>query len=211
MIAVSVTHKAQPAAYSSPGDPLGAYQGTIYQPPTATTALFVGDEDVTGVASKVCDTLGWICNTDAVAGSGYTSGERYATRIAGDAAKYPADVVVITGGGHDDGALLSDEAAATVSLVQTVRKQYPSAAVVLVSPFTTVGRSALGLSDLRGSLSFTALGSKATFIDALGQSWVTPEDAGRYVETSGTLTAAGQAYVAGRLVDALRADHVGGL
>jgi hypothetical protein len=211
LLVVAVSHKSKAAPYTSPGDPLGAYQDKIYQPPTPTIGLFVGDENVADIEAATCDTLGWICNTDGVAGSGYVSGRRYASRLSADAAKYPADVVIVTGGGHDDLASADDQATATVDYVNRVHTAYPQAKIVIVTPFDSVSRNVAGLQTLRGALEFTAFGSKAALVDPLGESWINESNSLQYLSLAdGSLNPTGQVYVAGRLVAALRAQHIGG-
>jgi hypothetical protein len=105
---------------------------------------------------------------------------------------------------------VDDQAAATIGYQRRLQQAYPQAKIVFVTPFSAVNRDGDGLQALRASLQFTAFGSKAALIDPLGESWINFANAGQYVASDGSLTPSGQVYVAGRLVSALRAQHIGG-
>ena len=119
----------------------------------------------------------------------------------------PAAAVVVALGLAEYGPT-SYRSAVVENVLERVKKEQPTAQVIVVGPFWPDGSptpEALAFDD---SVAVTAGSLGLPFIDPIGQRWITgrPQEAGnalRYISKDGNPTQTGHDYVAGRLVDAI--------
>jgi hypothetical protein len=124
-----------PAATGSP-DVTALFVGDGY------TAQFPGVPKSPSFATQACVTLKLVCNLDGQDLTGYQADGHgaapgfmpYPSRLAVDAGKYTADLVVISGG-REDLAGAGDEEAIVQAYLGSVRQAYPAAKIVVLEPF----------------------------------------------------------------------------
>jgi hypothetical protein len=179
---------------------------------TSTNVLFVGDEVAAGLdaggleasfAAQTGKALGWEYNIDAHPGSGYVadgpnqlgSYGSYGDRASDDAQRYPADVIVVSGGEND--RLLERFGASVIAYFATLRSSYPNAQFVILEPFYA-GVAPDGLATKARTLYQAAVRARMTWVDTTG--WLVAEQ----IDASGAVSAAGQRAIAQRLTVALR-------
>jgi lysophospholipase L1-like esterase len=111
-------------------------------------ALFVGDSYTDGAAgvsrsdtyaSRICASYNWICNIDAIGGSGFTNGgERsYPQRLPETRDAWKGDYVFITGGRNDidKDTNAGDEDRAIQRYFTDVRSAYPDSKIFVLEAF----------------------------------------------------------------------------
>jgi lysophospholipase L1-like esterase len=114
-------------------------------------ALFVGDSYTHGArdvdaqhtyAPLTCRRLAWTCRLDAVGGSGFVRGREnhqdYLSRLPEAKEKYHPDYVFVTGGRNDlfrPEISQADIIAAVTTYLTKVRAAFPTAKLVVLSPF----------------------------------------------------------------------------
>lgn len=177
--------------------------------------LFVGDSYTAGggtvgapftFADLTCDRLGWSCYKDAQGGTGYTADGKvndpaytpYAGRLKRTRATVRPDLVIVSGGRNDVGA--SGEAAAVARYLSAARAAFPSARIIVLSPFWNDDRPPQVLRDVHTATRDGAARVAATWIDTTG--WLDPSMMG---PDDVHPTAAGHEQLARRLIIAVRA------
>lgn len=210
VVVVGGSGRAQPA-YATP---VGFYEKVAQAQSPPIRALFIGDDYAAGTegllsadtfAGLACARLGWVCNVDAESGTGYVSNGHdvkvthspYLDRLAHTSKTFAADVVVVSGGRNDGASPRS--ATAIGAYFRAVRRAYPEAEVIALSPFWEDARVPSWLARQRVRVQTAARAGRTCFIDTTG--WLRPA-----LITEGTLqpTADGQSVIADRLVAELK-------
>ncbi|MBT2517799.1 SGNH/GDSL hydrolase family protein [Streptomyces sp. ISL-90] len=167
-----------------------------------------------GWASIAVGTLGWSATIDGVGGTGFTEdlatdgrvGVDFGPRLEAHARNGEQyDVIVLQGGLNDwaaDSAVESDKVRATI---ETARREWPSAAVIVFGP-TAPPASDHRLRNLT-TIRTAAIASGATFIDpSEPRRWINAGNTDRFDVGDGLhLNDAGYAYLAARFVSAIEA------
>jgi len=162
---------ASPSASVSPSAALSPSPSPSVSPATlaGTTMLVLGDAWAVGPTSFACQaavTARMTCQARGVAGSGYLkAATRGVPKVAG------VSVVVLMGGSFDATRPAAGVATAGRTTVAAVRAAYPSARLVVLSPFVTSGGRGATLGALDAALRTAATAASGTFVDTSG--WFT--------------------------------------
>jgi hypothetical protein len=131
--------------------------------------LVLGDAWAVGTTSFACQAAmaaQMTCQARGVAGSGYLKAATGAVpKVTG------VSVVVLMGGSFDATRPAAGVAAAGRTTVAAVRAAYPSARLVVLSPFVTSGGRGATLGALDAALRTAATEASGTFVDTNG--WFT--------------------------------------
>jgi lysophospholipase L1-like esterase len=192
----------------------------------APSALFVGDSYTQGTgagdtrrgyACLTAAAMGWNCNLDAQGGTGFLNAGApgvpgsapFIDRLAGDRARFLADVIVVDGGRNDGGLPLGDVVTAAASYLRELRRIWPKSSIIVVVPtylWSTPENYGYG-TGLAEALRPVLAGIGGHLIDPLSERWVAPEQVARFTWTDGIHPdAAGHEYLAERLTADLVRD-----
>jgi lysophospholipase L1-like esterase len=180
------------------------------------TAIIVGDSYAEGAGGiplqstfpvLACNQLGWVCNIDAQGGTGYASdgedaalsNERYVGRLDHLASSYTADYFIVTGGRND--ANKSGAQASIKDYLTRIRRAFPSAKIVIISPFWGNQQPPQEMVQLRQIVKSESLAVGAIWVDS--SNWL---NSGLVGLDGVHPNLAGQRALADRLVQALRAN-----
>jgi len=216
----STSQAAEPA-----GDPASAAPPRLHVP----VVFMLGDSYTAGIksvppektyAAETARRLGWQVVIAGYAGTGFMArgkiGKNFADLYDAQLAWRPAPDMIVVSGGHNDRHPPDQVALAANRLLTEITVRWPKTHVVLVGPMWGGDPPPRAL-RVRDALRTTATTLKVPFIDPLAERWITGNvhkgtgNAKRYILPDGTHpTAAGNRYIADRLVTALRArglDH----
>lgn len=185
----------------------------------APVLMFVGDSFTvgsgpvpawSGYAAETARRLGWQPVIAGAGGTGYLSrgrvGRSFQESFEAELSWRPAPDLLIVSGGHNDGrwtGLWVRRAAA--KLLWTVRARWPATRVVMVGPIW-LDRAPARAYRVRDALAQVAAREGVTFLDPMGQRWVTGSRAEIVLPDGVHPTLAGHARLAGWLAGALRAQ-----
>lgn len=181
----------------------------------APSALFVGDSFPAGSGAPSKDegaaclaarTLGWTCNLDAQAGSGFVADGRQSDpgnspliqRLAHSKNTYLADIVVIDAGRNDRDAPQEQLKAAISTYLEAVRAAWPKAEIVVIEPYFMDTQAPVLSGSVLAHLRAATEQVEGHVLSPQAAAWILPGSDSRYLD------AAGHRYIAQRLVAALR-------
>lgn len=178
-------------------------------------ALFFGDSVTFGTgrdgdsdpraADVAAEALGWQATVSGHPGTGYamasSSEEPFTTTFPAVATGQAWDVIVIQGSSNDADADVSREelASSIAEVVASARAQQPSAAIVLIGPYSIKGS---GYDVERAVLAETAANLGLPFIDSVKRGWLANQP--ELIADEYHPNTAGHAVLGGSWADALR-------
>jgi lysophospholipase L1-like esterase len=192
------------------------------EPQRRPAVLWVGDSYAAGVGSSkgvgypelVCARLTWDCTVDAQGGTGFVANGHnnspdfvpFVDRLEEDAARVTPDLVLIDGGRNDEREPPMTLVTAASAYVAQLRATYPEARFVFVVP-TFLKPQTVNEARIGRVLAQLADQQNGELIDPGGLEWVRSEAQGRSLIARDGVhpNDAGHAFVADRLVDALKA------
>jgi lysophospholipase L1-like esterase len=194
------------------------------RPVRAPVVMFLGDSYTTGklgqlpertYAAETARALGWQVILGGYRGTGFVAkghvGKTFAVLFDEQLAWRPAPDLVIVSGGHND-RLHSPAVVAEAAkrLFTTIQQRWTGARLVVLGPMWG-GDPVPEVIAIRDALAGVAQEQHLTFIDPLGERWITGDrtlgtgNAQSYILPDGTHpTVEGARYIAGRLVTDLR-------
>jgi len=187
--------------YSFRADPVvepgtGVVDPTPAQDVGPPSALWVGDDftaglgasepRVDGYACRTSITLGWTCNLDAQAGTGYINNGRtnddtylpFKDRLTTVRRKYLADVIFVDGGRNDGNKGVNLAGTAAENFLKRLRALWPDAEIVVIAPYYLAStRQTYGFGvGLTDRLKPVVKAIDAHLIDPIGKGWIPPPD-----------------------------------
>ena len=169
--AVTTTTAAPPSVSAPPSPPASPSPSPSASVTglAGTTMLVLGDAWAVGPNSFACQAAvaaRMTCQARGVAGSGYLkAATRAVPKVSG------VSVVVLIGGSFDAGRPAAGVAAAGRTTVAAVRTAYPSARLIVLSPFVTSGGRGATLGALDTALRTAAEAASGSYLDTSG--WFT--------------------------------------
>lgn len=154
--------------------------------------------------------LGWSVDVNAVSGTGYLneaggSEQSYPERAADIPKGTTADVVLVQGGSNDHDDSLSAIAAAETRTIATLRRIFPTARIVLLGPGPDPAPVTAAQIAIDDTLERTAEAHSVAYISMLDERWITDQNVNSVIDPSTHHpTVVGDAYLGGRLADALK-------
>lgn len=195
--------------------PSAAPTATASAAPVATvTAVVLGDSFSTGKGNPdgtptalqlATRALRWTTTLRAARGSGFTTANGVAARLAAVAAA--PTVLVIQAGASDTAARAEDLTRAVGAVLDTARRRFPETRVVLVGPVAMEQPADGQLVRVDRTLAAVARARGVAYVDPIAAGWITPANAGALTASTGFYpNAQGHAYLARRLRTALAAS-----
>lgn len=190
----------------------------------SAVSLWIGDSftDGDGAASpskgEACLTaaaVGWTCQLDAKASTGFVAGGLAVTaraagsllaRLPADAAAYQPSVVVIDAGRADIGLALPTVEKAISTFDAAVHADWPSAHIVQIVPYYLTSTSEPYGGALASYISSQMALVGGTVIDPIAEGWIDAESARLTIADHVHPDAAGHAYLATHLAADLQKD-----
>jgi hypothetical protein len=209
MIVLALQPKAQPRVQLArsfvPATSVGA--------PTQPSSLWIGDSYTAGEGAssaqdaescRAAAVMGWICNLDAEAGTGFVNdghvNEPVASRLATDRTQYLADVVIVDAGRDDVTFAASRVRRAIAMTFRRIHADWPKARLVVIDPYLMTSSKEIDPA-LTQYLRSTTKRYGGLFLDPIAEGWISP------AKTQGLTTAdgldpkpAGHRYIARHLV-----------
>ncbi|MFJ6159175.1 SGNH/GDSL hydrolase family protein [Pseudarthrobacter sp. NPDC092184] len=190
--------------------------------PSGARVLFLGDSYAAGVGAANAQVeafpavlaagQGWSADVEAVPGTGYTNdngqpGSAYSDRVkqvpGGD-----YDLVVIQGGQNDRRADADALNTAVKNVVSEAKQKWPAAQIVVLGPSAPQPLGA-GLTEATSVIE-AAVGDSAVFINPARLAWFTEANSAGLAAPDGAhLNAAGHAYLAEKIAEAINAATAG--
>ena len=212
--------RVQPAA-ATPPTPVA----TTPPPPDA---LFIGDSYTAGAggggsgpgtsfACLTADAMGWHCVNAGEPGTGYVNdagrqrrGYRaYPDRIAGYAETTSPRYVVLSGGRNDRDTTFAARTDAARRTLDALQLHFPAATIVVVGPFWQDDDVPRALRRFTTWLRTEAGRRGLVFLDPEAEWWLNSRNSASYIGRDGIHpTPAGHAYLARRMVAALRSAGI---
>lgn len=179
------------------------------------SALFVGDSFAAGTGAPSRDdahsclaavTMGWICNLDAQAGTGFiadghNNDDTYARlidRLPATKDKYLADIIIVDAGRNDRRVPSDQLKAAITTYLDALRRAWPKAELVVIEPYFLNNSEPVLPQPVRDHLRAETKRLGGHLIDPYKEGWVLPGS------ESKDLDAETHREIAQRLVAALR-------
>ncbi|MFE3454855.1 SGNH/GDSL hydrolase family protein [Nonomuraea sp. NPDC059194] len=184
----------------------------------APVMMFVGDSFTVGsgpvrtwetYATETARRLGWQPVVAGAGGTGFVNrgrvGRSFEQSFLAELAWRPApDLLVISGGHNDRRSTESRVRQAAARLVWSVKAHWPRTRIVMVGPIW-IDRAPRQAYVVRDALAEVALRERITFLDPLGQRWISGRRADVLLPDGVHPTVEGHARLAQWLVSALRA------
>lgn len=203
----------QPPPLDETGQPVAAFLGDSF----TEAGNVKPDQSFVDIVSKY---FGYFPTNDGSGGTGYLNpGPAYLhrspipDRVPNVVAQHPA-LVLVAGGINDAGRSDSDAALSSAidKTLDGLTAGLPTARIVVVGCWWPNQKPTADAVRINGLLKKAATDRHLGFIDPIGDKWITgtndanpPGNRAQYIGSDGTHpNAAGQAYIAGRLIDDLR-------
>jgi hypothetical protein len=176
------------------------------------TLLVVGDAYAATYPDLVADKMGWSLVGDIRDGTGFveggdanpSGGAPFVARLAGDAAAYHVDYVLIDGG-RDDLVLPPERVvAAADEYLGKVHSEWPKAKIILILPNYATSTPNDNYPAVALGLRSSAERVGAYVIDPVAQRWYSDVDAKGLVWREAHLNSAGDSYYGDRVVENLK-------
>lgn len=179
-----------------------------YQP----TLLVVGDSYSALYPDLVADKMGWSLAVDIRDGTGFVGGQDhnspggapFIARLAGDAAAYHVDYVLIDGGRNDLDVPPERVAAAADEYLNKVHSEWPKAKIIVILPTYATTDVVSTYPAVAQGLRSAAESVGAYVIDPVAQRWYSDVDANGLVWRGVHLNTAGDSYYADKVVANLK-------
>jgi lysophospholipase L1-like esterase len=182
------------AAVVAIGPHFSSASSSVAQHDTSTlpVSLWIGDSYTVGAGARsgrygeaiaTSVALGWQTDLDAEGGTGFVAAGPHRhrrhrqtrpipARLATDASSFPGvDVVVVDGGRNDRGHPESKVRRAVVASLDTVAKDFPASAVVVIAPFLITSKPG-DFIPIRRLLRQQATRHGFAFVDPIGEGWI---------------------------------------
>lgn len=168
-----------------------------------------------GYAYRLSRNLGWPTEVDGVANTGFTwggggngdEGNDYINRILrrADAGSFVPNVLFMQGGQNDHRAEPTDLFNKVAETIDTAREAWPGIQIIVMGPSQPMPGGKL-LQRVSSPIGQAAGAAKVPFISPLNGRWFTDKNSPGYYgdENGSSLNNAGHAYLAGKILEALR-------
>ena len=176
------------------------------------TLLVVGDAYGATYPDSIADKMGWSLVADIRDGTGFvaggdadpTGGSPFGARLAGDAAAYHVDYVLVDGGRNDLDLPPERVVAAADEYLGGVHSRWPRAKIILILPNYATAAPNDSYPAVAQGLRDSAASVGAFVIDPVAQRWYSDVDAKGLVWRETHLNSAGDSYYGDRIVENLR-------
>ena len=192
----------------------------LVAPPSQVASLWVGDSFTAGAGAvrprqgEACLTakmMGWLCTLDAQAGTGFLNEGKAGDpsfvpiegRLRHTKEQFVADVIVVDGGRNDLTAPAGALELAMSSYFTALRTAWPDAEVVIIAPYFMRGEG-VPVVGLTAFMAAEAARIDASFIDPIGEGWVSEKTATMTADDRLHPSPEGHAYLAKHLAARLR-------
>ena len=146
--------------------------------------------------------LGWTAVLQVVKGSGFTTGASVGERVA--ALSTAPTVLVLQAGASDTAAGPEDLTAAAGTVLDAVRRRFPTTRVVVIGPFAMEQPADGQLVRVDRTLAAVAKAHHVAYVDPIASAWITAANAGNLTSSTGFYpNAQGHAFLAQQLERAL--------